>query len=912
MTFPDSAPCAFPVSYRTYSRKDTATRETWDQVCDRALRGLKKLGRLTPQEYQLVHDALRAHHFYPSGRWLWVGGTPWVEDERNVLGAYNCVSIEPEGFEDFGLLADLAMQGCGTGAVLEESVLAKPPIIQRQLAVTTVGKPGDVPARDRSKITFTKTTDPATNLTIMVGDSRQGWVDAYTALLNAAVTRFTADNEPLPVTVVLGHVRPLGEPLKGFGGVANPVELPPLFGRVANVLNKAHGRRLNFMEACLVIDEMARTIVAGNLRRCLPEDALVHTKRGLIPIKDVVISDMVQTPLGFRWVTDKFDQGVQDVYEIPCDHPTLPRATLNHRVAVVVDEGDYDWKTVSDLEEGDLLLYSPYEDYSPEAGIAANTIVRVLGSPKFHSTVHTYDIEVEEAHCFYCDGYLNHNSAGIRQGGEAAATSKLGLWKQDEDGNWSIDPERDALRMANHTRVFHQKPTLEQVIEAVRSNYYSGEGAIQYAPEAIARCNPDLVLDRELFFYAYENGEGAEYLAQSALEQGIALEPGELEHRLGRYGLNPCGEIIGKRFACNLGEVNLNMIDPQDVTAQLRAFEAGAISVCALLYHKFPDPGMQQSREWDPIVAVCPTGLFDFFVKAFGRRWLEWWQAGRPTGWGEMVLWTPLFSSFSQSTSEEVSESEFFLTREREYLAFWREVVEDAVTEFCDRRGLKRPNRCTSVQPSGTKALLTGASPGWHPPKATRFIRRISMRRGEPVAMACRDYGYNIVPAQSAKDEEGNLLNDPMDPRCHEWLVEIPVEVPWADVAEGIDLSQFSALAQFDFYMQVQRHYTGHNTSATLELREPEIEPLAQAIHEAMGKGYISAAILARFDDLESFPRLPFEPIDQATYQVLCQEVLARRVEPDFEKALASYDAQGAVQMVAGPAPCDSGGCLLK
>ena len=102
------------------------------------------------------------------------------------------------------------------------------------------------------------------------------------------------------------------------------------------------------------------------------------------------------------------------------------------------------------------------------------------------------------------------------------------------------------------------------------------------------------------------------------------------------------------------------------------------------------------------------------------------------------------------------------------------------------------------------------------------------------------------------------------------------------------------------------------NTSATLELREPEIEPLAQAIHEAMGKGYISAAILARFDDLESFPRLPFEPIDQATYQVLCQEVLARRVEPDFEKALASYDAQGAVQMVAGPAPCDSGGCLLK
>ena len=28
------------------------------------------------------------------------------------------------------------------------------------------------------------------------------------------------------------------------------------------------------------------------------------------------------------------------------------------------------------------------------------------------------------------------------------------------------------------------------------------------------------------------------------------------------------------------------------------------------------------------------------------------------------------------------------------------------------------PNRYTTVQPAGTKSLLTGASPGWHPPKA--------------------------------------------------------------------------------------------------------------------------------------------------------------------------------------------------
>jgi ribonucleotide reductase class II len=217
------------------------------------------------------------------------------------------------------------------------------------------------------------------------------------------------------------------------------------------------------------------------------------------------------------------------------------------------------------------------------------------------------------------------------------------------------------------------------------------------------------------------------------------------------------------------------------------------------------------------------------------------------------------------------------------------------------------------VQPAGTKSLLTGASPGWHPPKAQRFIRRITFRKNDPVALACMDYGYTIVPSQSDKDEQGRLLDDPFDPRCSEWLVEIPTEVSWANLpgADVVEINNFSALAQFDFYMQVQRHYTAHNTSATIEFRENEIEPLARRIHEAIeeGFGYISAALLARFDANATFPRLPFEPIDKATYERLHQEVEGRRRTADFFEALARYD-RGEL-MEAGPAGCDSDKCLL-
>lgn len=358
----------------------------------------------------------------------------------------------------------------------------------------------------------------------------------------------------------------------------------------------------------------------------------------------------------------------------------------------------------------------------------------------------------------------------------------------------------------------------------------------------------------------------------------------EPEFHKGVFG----GTLTGQ---CNLSEIHLNLIDPQNDREQEDAFAAGALSVATLLNHKFVEPRYQYSREIDPIVGVSFTGLFDFFVHAFGVDWLRWWVEGRP------------------ATPEGIE----FKRQEEAYLTRWRTVVHEKVWDYCDRHGLRRPNRCTTVQPSGTKSLLTGASPGWHPPKAQRFIRRITFGKNDPVALACIDYGYNVIPSQSDKDENGNLLNDPFDPRCSEWLVEIPIAVSWADLpgADEIDISQFSALAQMDFYMNVQSHYVTHNTSATVEVRESEIELLGQRIYEAIqnDEGYISAALLARFDDRQSFPRLPFEPIDKAEYDRLSAEVLVRRKTDDFKNALQRYDLGELAE--AGPAGCDSDKCLL-
>ena len=748
--FPATAPAANPVFYRTYSRKTPQGRESWHQVSERNLEGLRQLGNLTQAEVELIRSMQRRQQSLPSGRWLWIGGTAWINRQENFSGAYNCTSTNLVDWEAFGLMMDLAMMGCGTGAIIEPHLIGRLPAVRNQLLICAVSDIGATPAGQRQE--HTSHSIDGQRVSIKVGDTRRGWVDSYQLLLNlCSDQRFSG---PIEINVDLSDVRPVGETLKGFGGMANPVKLKDLYGRVAQILNKAQGRQLSSVECCLLIDEAAVTIVAGNIRR----------------------------------------------------------------------------------------------------------------------------------------------SAGMRQfcaNDSAAANAKDNLWQQDAEGNWRIDPERDSLRMANHTRVFHTRPSREVVLEAVNRQFQSGEGAIQFAPEAIARSNADLLNTPELRseFQAIYCDQGREEAGRWLQLNHPELGAAELEHRLGRYGLNPCGEILGADFHCNLAEVHLNQINPTDLQGQEDAFKAAGLSVACLLNHRFEVERYRQSRAWDPIVGVSFTGLFDFFVHAFGTPWLQWWEAGRP----------------------ETEQGLSFKAQEAEFLGRWKQIVNEAVWEYCDRHGLRRPNRCTTVQPAGTKSLLTGASPGWHPPKAQRFIRRITFRKNDPVALACLDYGYAIVPSQSDKDEQGRLLDDPFDPRCSEWLVEIPTEVSWASIpgADAVEINNFSAMAQFDFYMQVQRHYTAHNTSATVEFRENEIAELSEAIYQAIaqGDGYISAALLARFDANATFPRLPFEPIDEATYARLQQEVLGRRRCSDFFEALQRYD--GGELQEAGPAGCDSDKCLL-
>ena len=758
--FRDSAPSAPAVFYRSYSRrKPDGTRESFAEAISRTVGDLADIGGFTDEQRELCLDVALKQHALPSGRALWVAGTEWAKKPENFYGYYNCSGQILSGPHVFGRLMDMAMCGTGTGVLLERELVEALPIVSTKLVLSSVIDSRDIDGGDPATLVV---SDPEASTTcIVVGDSRKGWVDAYQALINLA---FESSDEEVYVELNLSQVRGKGRKLKGFGGVANPAGLRTALEKSISLLGGACGRRLPTVEACLLVDEAASAVVAGNLRR-----------------------------------------------------------------------------------SAGIRLFSSDDD--------------------------------------------------------EAKHSKEGLYTQDENGNWRVDPKRESLRLANHTVCYHHRPTLEELKKSVRKQFISGEGAIQISPEAIARANADLLDSTEtkkrfIETYVKEGKEaGKKYLKELADANDIDCDDRQLEHRILRYSANPCHEIIGNDFMCNLGEVHLNTIDPADKEAQHKAFYATGLMVASLLQHRFPDEEIQYSREQDPIVAVCLSGLFDFFVSALGVEWLDWMAKGRKTG----------------------AKYKKFTRLERQYLESWKHSAWEGVAEYCTQAGLKMPNRYTAVQPAGSKSLLTGASPGWHPPKSQRFIRRITFGIDDPLVAALRDYGYNVVPAQSARDEEGNLLNDVNDPRVHEVLVEIPTEVPWANLpgADAYDLSKIPVESQMGLYMQVQRHYSTHTTSATIEFRENEIDTLAELVYKEIQDdgGYIGVAMLARFDANETFPRLPFEPISKETYDRMMAKIKAYRVtlpeDVTILDLLKPYDRPDHVLEPQDTA-CANAACLAK
>jgi adenosylcobalamin-dependent ribonucleoside-triphosphate reductase len=123
-----------------------------------------------------------------------------------------------------------------------------------------IGVGFDTLGQEKEMLIYSPTEPPSI---YEIPDTREGWVESVRLLINS----FLRANQPIQ-EFNYDLIRPLGAPIKGFGGVASgPEPLKDLHGRIRNVIGYRAGDILDSRAIVDIINLIGTCVVAGNVRR---------------------------------------------------------------------------------------------------------------------------------------------------------------------------------------------------------------------------------------------------------------------------------------------------------------------------------------------------------------------------------------------------------------------------------------------------------------------------------------------------------------------------------------------------------------------------------------------------------------------------------------------------------------------
>ncbi len=369
------------------------------------------------------------------------------------IGRHEVACLEIPGYEQFVIEGYLLTSNCGFISTEEISQNPSEPFcFTMDMSMVGVGIGFDTEGAGKFHIK----KPSSKQLTYRIPDSREGWVESLKLLINS----FHYGEEAEGVAFDYSEIRGEGEPIKGFGGIASgPAPLKEMHLDIYQILSNRIGQTLSSVDIVDVMDLIGRCVVAGNVRRCLPYDSIVMTSKGEKDIEDIEVGDLVLTTheKKFQRVSAVFEQGVQDTLRIDTGNGYL-ECTAKHRVAISDGDSSFYWVQAGDLKVGDQLI--KLINNAPE--LDEVSILSIGKGP----TLETYDIEVEEAHEFFADGFLVHNSALIAFSGPEDTDFR-------EMKQWIENPVTDEEKETNRRIINHRWSSNNSIVAKVGMDYSS-------------------------------------------------------------------------------------------------------------------------------------------------------------------------------------------------------------------------------------------------------------------------------------------------------------------------------------------------------------------------------------------------------------------------------------------------------
>ena len=258
------------VYYRTYSRflSEQGRREYWWETVRRAVEYNTSIIPTSKEEAEKLYDNIFNLRQFLSGRTFWVGNTK--VSKQYPMSNFNCAFQIIDSFQAFTDLFYLLMIGSGVGVrVLKEDVNKIPKLRTNYKLIHKDYK--EVPKiirEDSTSLTFYNNTSAE----IVIGDSKEGWVQALEHFLNL-VGRSQYRNINT-IIIDYSHVRPKGERLNTFGGTASGHEsLKNMFYKIDKVIKRKSlllekdNVKLAPIDCLDIANIIGENVVVGGVRR---------------------------------------------------------------------------------------------------------------------------------------------------------------------------------------------------------------------------------------------------------------------------------------------------------------------------------------------------------------------------------------------------------------------------------------------------------------------------------------------------------------------------------------------------------------------------------------------------------------------------------------------------------------------
>lgn len=265
-------------------------------------------------------------------------------------------------------------------------------------------------------------------------------------------------------------------------------------------------------------------------------------------------------------------------------------------------------------------------------------------------------------------------------------------------------------------------------------------------------------------------------------------------------GLNPCGEILLRsKQLCNLTEVVVDENDTvEDLKRKVRTATILGTVQSTLTNFKYLRKIWRDNCDEERLLGVSLTGQFGHSVLS-GREGLD----------------------RLSSTLDELR----------------REAVDTNGT-LARRLGVNVSTAITTAKPSGTVSQLTASSSGMHPWHASYYVRSVRADNKDPLTAFMKDVGIPNEPDVTKPDSTT--------------VFYFPQKAP-----EGaITRNDIGAIEHLNLWKIYKQHWTEHNPSVTISVREHEWIEVANWVYE-------------NWDDVGGISFLPYSDhtYRQAPYQ---------------------------------------------